>query len=351
MALLSVVVASATEAAAGAAGAANGTGTTVSQAAAVAMAPTSAAAGSDAGVPAYIQAASQGQVTPPDIEDVEHMCALLTSCDKLPFPPSSLPTSVPSCVSAFMKELTSPDAVKFSLTIRECGLRANSCTELRACALRGAEPAACAGRGKDRPVGICDLDGRAINCWHEAISGVRDCPRGGEQCIIRNGQPDCSLGPCTDENKEGGSPTCSGNGQRVLQCDHGKLRSLDCAAFGLKCTMDGGKAGCAPPTAACAQSGTRCEGNVAVGCEHGHEVKIDCGASGLTCSGNAGPTALGSCVSSAPAAGEKCDPKDPPKCEGATIRYCLAGRKRSYFCKSLGFNRCLKEGQTVHCDM
>jgi len=308
-------------------------------------------AAQDAGVPAYIAAAGQGIVTPPDIEDVEHMCALLTSCNDLPLPPQSIPTSVPTCVKWMMDTLTSPDALKFSLTVRECGLRANSCSELRTCALRGADSASCRGRGKGAAVGICDLDGRAINCWHEQIVGVRDCPRGGEQCIIRQGEAACVLGPCSDENKEGAPWACSASGQRELRCDHGKLLSLDCAAFGLKCTTDNGKAGCAPSTGACSGAAKRCEGNVSIGCEHGHEVRVDCGAAGLTCNTAAGAVAVGACVSPPAAAADKCGEKEAPKCDGATIRYCLAGHKRSYFCKSLGFNKCVKEGQTVHCDM
>jgi hypothetical protein len=304
----------------------------------------------DAGVPVYIAAASQGQVTPPDLEDVEHMCALLTSCDKLPFAASMLPTSVPSCVQSFMNVLTSPEAVKFSLTIRDCGLQANSCAELRSCALREAAPDACVGRGKSGPVGICDLDGRAINCFHEKIVGVRDCPRGGEQCVVREGQAECALGPCTGENKEGAPPTCSASGMRVLQCDHGKLASLDCAAFGLRCSVADGHPGCSPPTATCSGAAKRCEGNVSVGCMHGHEVRVDCGASGLTCNPTPGSLPVGACVAPPPAAAaERCDPKEAARCDGASIRYCFAGRKRSYFCKSLGFNACLKDGNAIRC--
>ena len=105
---------------------------------------------SDGGIPPYIVAAGQGLVTPPDMEDVEHMCALLTSCPNLPLSSDMLPSSVPGCVQSSMKELTSPEAVKFSLLIRECGLRSNSCAELRQCALRGATTDMCKDRGKSR---------------------------------------------------------------------------------------------------------------------------------------------------------------------------------------------------------
>jgi hypothetical protein len=303
---------------------------------------------SDGGVPTYIVAAGQGLVTPPDVEDVEHMCALLTSCPSLPLSSDMLPSSVPGCVQSSMKELTSPEAVKFSLLIRECGLRSNSCAELRQCALRGAATDICKDRGKSGAVGICDLDGRAINCFHEKVVGVRDCPRGGEQCVVREGQAACALGPCSGDNKEGAPPTCSASGTRVLQCDHGKLASFDCTTLGLKCTVADGKAGCSTPTPACSGTSKRCDGNVSVGCMHGHEVRVDCGAAGLTCSATPGSIPVGACVAPASTV-DKCDPKDPPKCDGATIKYCFAGRKRSYFCKSLGFGTCVKDGSAVHC--
>jgi hypothetical protein len=302
----------------------------------------------DAGVPPYIVAAGQGLVTPPDIEDVEHMCALLTSCPNLPLPPEALPSSVPGCVQSAMSVLTSPDALKFPLVIRECGLRSNSCNELRTCALRGVAPDICKGHGKNGRAGQCDDDGRAINCSHEKVVGVRDCTRGGEQCIVREGQAACVLGPCTSENKEGSPPSCSASGTRVLQCEHGKLSSLDCAVLGLKCTMSDGKPGCSTPTATCSGTSKHCDGNVSVGCMHGHEVRVDCGASGLTCNATPGAIPVGACVAQPPES-DKCDPKDPPKCDGATIKYCFAGKKRSYFCKSLGFNGCVKDGSSVHC--
>ena len=304
----------------------------------------------DGGSPSYIIAAGRGLVTPPDVEDVEHMCALLTSCEKLPFPPQMIPSNLAACVNAMSQDLSSPNAVKFSLTIRECGLRANSCSELRNCALRGAKMNACEGRGKSGAVGICDLDGRAISCWHEQVLGVRDCPRGGEQCVVREGNATCALGPCTGENKEGSPASCSASGTRILQCEHGKLQSLDCAAFGLKCVMENGVAGCAPATATCANGAKRCEGNVSVGCVHGHEVRVDCGAAGLSCNGVPGAATVGACVAPPAAqAADKCDTNANAKCDGATIKYCYAGKKRSYLCKSLAFDKCVVEGKGARC--
>jgi hypothetical protein len=296
----------------------------------------------------YIVQAGQGLVTPPAIEDVEHMCALLSSCPNLPLPPGVQISSVPGCVTAFMNELASPGAVKFSLLIRDCGLRSNACVELRKCMLWGAADDVCTDRGKNGPAGRCDDQGRAIQCNHEKVVAVRDCPRGGEQCVVREGQASCVLGPCTAENKEGSPPTCSASGTRVLQCDHGKLTSFDCAAFGLKCSVVDGKVGCAPPTALCSGASKRCDGTYSVGCVHGHEARVDCGAAGLSCSGTPTSIPVGACMATPPET-DKCDPKDPPKCEGASIKYCFAGKKRSYFCKSLGFNGCVKDGASVRC--
>src|SRR4051812_21648174 len=71
------------------------------------------------------------RVVPADLEDVEHMCALLTACDKLPLPAGLVPHDFVGCTRALHAELASPAAVTFSLTLRECGLRASSCGELR----------------------------------------------------------------------------------------------------------------------------------------------------------------------------------------------------------------------------
>src|SRR5262249_55016992 len=128
--------------------------------------------------------ARRGLVAAPRVEDVEPMCALLTSCDRLPIPSSLFPADFQGCVNKMTEELASPAAVKFSLTMRECGLRANSCATLRACALRGASPDACKGRGRQGVVGLCDIDGRALSCWHDEVLAVRDCTRGDEQCMV-----------------------------------------------------------------------------------------------------------------------------------------------------------------------
>jgi hypothetical protein len=304
--------------------------------------------------------ARRGHVVPPAIEDVEQVCALLTSCDHLPIPASMVPTDFAACVRSIGAQLASPSGIGSSLLIRECGLRANSCAELRTCGLRGASPTACAGRGKDNPAGYCDIDGRALSCWHERVAGVRDCPRGGEQCSVREGEAACSLGPCPKEITEGAAPVCSASGTRILRCEHGVLNSLDCAAFGLICTpgtpatavgATASGAACAPPTATCSGTAKRCEGDVAVSCYDGHEVRVECGAAGMTCNALDHPErVVGSCVAPAPASpAPPCDSSAPARCDGSTVRYCASGRARAFPCKALGFNRCVSDAGGARC--
>ncbi len=297
--------------------------------------------GADGGaLSSFVAHAQRGEVEAPDLDDVEHMCALLTSCDRLPIPPGLIPPDFQGCVKKFTEELSSPAAIYFSLTMRECGLQSNSCAALRACALHGANADACNGRGKQGVAGFCDVDGRALSCWHDQILAVRDCGRGGEQCIVAGGDAKCVLGPCPGNIKDGDKPTCSASGTHKLQCEKGKLVSLDCAAFGLKCTTGSdGAAACATAGAFCSGTAKRCDGNTAVGCFNGHEVRVDCANAGLTCNPTAGSIPVGACVATPPATGA-CDPGSAAKCDGANIKYCSGGKPRSYFCKALGFNKC-----------
>ena len=297
----------------------------------------------DGGAPAP----NGGSVRPPALEDVEHMCALLTGCPRLPLPAGFVPRDLPGCARALAEELASPRAAAFSLTLRECGLRASSCGELRACALRGARSDVCAGRGKAGPVDMCDESGRAVTCAGERPVLVRDCPRGGEQCVVVGGKATCALGSCESE----GAPACSASGTRVVECRKGKLVSTDCAAFGLRCASGSEGPQCAPATAACTGEGTiRCDGDVSVACWRGREVRVDCAAAGLGCavgSGEASST-MGACVVPPPSEGA-CDPKAPARCDGASVRWCAWGKPRSYLCKSMGLSRCVADDKGARC--
>jgi hypothetical protein len=285
-------------------------------------------------------AAAARHVTPPALDDVEHMCALLTGCEHLPLPSGLVPPDFAGCVRSVYASLASGSAVTYSLTLRECGLRASSCAELRTCALRGARVDICTGRGKSGPVDMCDGAGRAITCVNERVAAVRDCPRGGEQCVVLGGHATCALGACETD----APPACSRSGTRILECRKGKLVSLDCGAFGLRCDSSPTGPRCATEGAACTEGATRCDGAMSIVCWHGHEVRIDCAASGLACGGTG--EAVGGCTAPDPAragGGASCDPASPPRCDGATLKWCAWGTPRSYLCKSLGLPRCVSD--------
>lgn len=296
----------------------------------------------------FASRAAQGVVSPPDLDDVEQMCLLLTSCENIAIPRQFIPQDFHSCVKKMTEDMTQPSAINFSLTLRECGLGANSCEDLRTCALRGAKPDACKGRGPDSVVGSCEDNGkRALSCWHDRVLAVRDCDRGGESCIVRDGQAMCVLGVCPADIKAGDPSVCGRDGLHVLRCEKGKLASLDCGAFGLKCgALNGSEgAGCVTTLPTCTPGSKRCEGNTAIGCFNGHEVKVDCAAAGHVCGAVPGGVAVGLCT--APPKTE-CNSGDAATCDGAYVKYCFAGKQRRYFCKPR-FNSCVKDNTGVHC--
>ena len=131
----------------------------------------------------------------------------------------------------------------------------------------------------------------------------------------------------------------------------GRLSSLDCAAFGLRCgTQPDGTPGCTTQGKSVHARSKRCDGNVAVGCFNGHESRVDCTAAGLMCNGSPGATAIGACFAP-PADSGKCDSSATASCNGATISYCADGKSRSYFCKAMGFNKCVKDARGVRCTL
>jgi hypothetical protein len=293
----------------------------------------------------------QGRVVPPVLDDIEQMCALLTTCSGLPIPTQyAFGNDFSKCVSKMSDSLVSPSAVGFSLAVRECGLSSNSCDGLLKCLLRGADPKGCDGRGTSGPIGFCDVDGRALTCDHGKVAAVRDCLRGGEQCFVSKGQSLCSLGHCSDTDVAG--PHCSASGSRVLQCEAGRVTSLDCAVFGLRCVDEkngapaGKGAACATTSPTCVEGAKRCDGKTEIGCYHGHEVRTDCGAAGLTCDPSSS-SPVGVCAVPKESAGG-CSNGDAPKCDGGNIKYCEHGRPRSYHCTTL-LNKCEKDKDGVRC--
>lgn len=302
---------------------------------------------------AVLQAAATGQVVPPRLEQVELMCALLLGCHDVPM---FLPTrDFGQCVRHYWAQLASPEAVLSSLNVRECGLHATSCDQLARCALRGASPAACEGRGigATTPVGRCDLEGRALSCLDGKVVSVRDCPRGGTLCAVREGVADCVAGPCNVDAGASATPVCSGDGKSIMQCAQGRWTSVNCAALGLRCVLDSrSEPSCAPHRAAsCSAKAARCDGSTAVTCLRGREYRVACDQAGLACGvGASAIRAVGSCAKAAKRPPE-CHPSQSASfCDGDNVVYCVAGERRTYSCKSFfGLTRCVGKPGQAHC--
>ncbi len=296
------------------------------------VAPPAYAAPADAEGPA-------ARVTPPAMDDVATLCALLSGCPALPIAASAVSDDFGACMKRYAATLASPAALGVSLSVRECGMRANSCSGLRDCLLRGVKPEACAGRGKSGPVGMCDADGRAVVCAKEKVAAVRDCPRGGEHCRVRSGEAVCVLDRC--DEAEGDKPKCLGSKKAV--CEKGLLVSVDCAVLDMTCEEGPEGAACVPRGAACGAD--RCAGTTAIGCFAGKEVAVDCEKAGLACQEGAGP--LGRCQR--PASEPPACAADAFRCEGASIKGCFAGSTVAFQCAAIGLKRCESAGKSVRC--
>lgn len=303
---------------------------------------------------ALLAAAGRGVVVPPGLSDVEHMCAMLIGCGDIPI---QIPTyDFGLCVRHFWDRLSGPDAISSSLTIRECGLGAVSCGQFARCALRGADPSGCDGRGvgSSKPVGRCDLSGRALHCLEGKVVGVRDCPRGGELCAVRAGEADCVAGRCTADGGKKSKPACSSDGSRITSCKNGRTVSMSCAALGLRCDTVDGKPTCVPGSARkCSGTGERCDHAAAVKCVHGREVRVQCNQANLVCGvGVEDRTQVGACATS-PYSGsdDECDPeKFRSRCSGNAVQYCVGGQLRKYDCKTyFGMNKCVGQPGQAHC--
>ncbi len=281
----------------------------------------------------------EARVVPPVLDDVATLCALLSGCNGLPIAASVSSDDFGACLKRYAPMLASPAAFGVSLSVRECGMRAASCTSFRECLLRGVKSEACVGRGKSGPVGMCDADGRAIVCSKEKVAAVRDCPRGGEHCRVREGEAVCVLDRC--EAVEGEKPKCLGSKKTV--CDKGLIASVDCSVLGMVCEDGPEGAACVPKGAPC--GGDRCAGSLAIGCFAGREVAIACEKAGLTCSETSGP--FGRCQRAA---------SEPPtcageafRCEGAAIKGCFGGSNVNFQCGAVGLKKCESAGKGVRC--
>ncbi len=159
--------------------------------------------------------------------------------------------------------------------------------------------ALCETKGKCAPGGSCSSSTTYVDCYKDGTSYTAyDCTLSGRQCVDE-GAPDCVV--------------------------PGKL-AAPCPARGINDTCDG-------------TSVLHCSGGLLA------ETEFDCSATQRTCSVASG---VARCVG----AGDACTPFDGDvnTCSGTSIGLCVAGRKTSFDCESLGLS-CVDASatQTAHC--
>jgi hypothetical protein len=284
-----------------------------------------------------------GEVLPPDLEDVEHLCALEVGCDSARgTSPNVAPASrdLADCIRTHGRRLLS-GAEPAGATA--CSLRATTCAELHACATEaeGRAQAACAGKGRDGAVSICDGPTRGLTCSQGRVVQITRCASP-STCSIVDGLPACAGAPCRATGAF--RPRCGVDGARMTTCSKGRLLEIDCAARGGRCVELEGIAACTPNGEPCQPADARCDGEVAVQCVQGREVRVRCDAVGLSCARS------GAEVGCAwRGVGKPCEVGARATCEGTSVRYCMDGRTRTYACRALGFTRCLSGADGVRC--
>lgn len=156
-------------------------------------------------------------------------------------------------------------------------------------------PAACP---PDVTRATCDATNAVVACSEGAIE--RTPCRAGTKCHAHKDADGEELASCEDPD----DVPCSTVGARVCKgtrlgiCEvhghHADEVSVDCAALGMTCIMQSGRATCGPAPLDCVQGGPRCEGSTLVFCASGRTERVPCEDIGLgACEAEGrGPVAL-----------------------------------------------------------
>jgi len=218
-----------------------------------------------------------------------------------------------------------------------CVSEAAGCEEALGCVFvepLAADDARCVGAIGD----VCGSDGMLVDCA-SGLAGRCPSPHWGAGSECRLGlasEGRCALGGCLPEMSA--PPRCTSG--VYVRCDPATNLKVaqDCRTVGLTCPegAEGADAQCAtedgvfpcdePGATTCSPDGTRaraCDGSLA--------SEFDCASMGASCVED---EAGARCA----AAGEACSPRDSgiDACEGSVISLCVAGRRSTLDCASLG---------------
>ncbi|MCA9673196.1 MAG: hypothetical protein KC503_46710 [Myxococcales bacterium] len=188
----------------------------------------------------------------------------------------------------------------------------------------------------------CDGD-VAYNCdllakWEQGIK----CSLGGLKCGLKKAgsqtQAVCGGGTCDEQQFKA---DCSTD-QKLLQCVGGAIEIIDCPEQGLQC-RDPKKGVCEGKGRSCRDFSPECRGDSVFRCEQGYEWVRDCSKEfgSKKCD-----TGLADCVG----AGTECNTDSFfDECQGDTLVVCIDGKRRTFDCKGMGFEGCVKEGSFANC--
>jgi len=288
--------------------------------------------------PAKPAAAPPAPKDPPALARIAETCARVSACthasDAARFRAPS------ACVDWFISEPADP--------FRSCLAEAKTCAQVSTC-MHGGGDARAAAFCAARPgvVSACDVD-RLVTCGEDDAheSSVVDCAAMGATCRESRVAGGLVVRACSSPQKcPPGAPDarCDGTGA-VISCRDGAFERVTCKP-GTTCEERRDESG--ESSASCelltrrrctARGVRRCEDDRLVECTEagpsGKAKVVDCVGAGLRCAG-IGPRA-GCYVPS----NVECDREMLPKCDGAAVVFCAAGRLVKIACSGIGLGAC-----------
>jgi hypothetical protein len=266
---------------------------------------------------------------PPALASIAKACARVTACahgDARRFRDPS------ACVEWWLGEPEHP--------LRKCLGEATNCEQTTACLRGGGDARAAAFCGQRQGV-VSGCDGERLVSCGDDDSAFADCAAIGATCKEIPKAAGVTVRACISPQKcPAGAPDarCDGPGA-VITCRDGAIERVVCRP-GTTCQErpDSGEAACDTPRRCGVRGTKRCEDGRLVECDPSgpySKAKVtDCAGLGLRCSG-LGPRA--SCLVPTDV---ECDSAILPRCEGASLVFCAAGRLAKVPCSGIGLSTC-----------
>lgn len=220
--------------------------------------------------------------------------------------------------------------------LAKCLVAARTCANVDACLRGGGDARAATFCGERGVVTGCDGE-RLVSCADDAHDAlVVDCAALGASCKEQRAAGGVVLRGCHSAQKcPAGAPDARCEGNTIVSCQNGFVEHTVCGP-GTECAVRGAEAACVLPGGAqCGLHGTRrCDHGRLVECEGGSARVVDCAAMGLDCTGT-GPRAACTVKHDV-----ECSKGMLPRCEGGSLVFCAAGRLSRVACSSVEMAGC-----------